>query len=39
MSAEDFVDALNEKRAFNRLKNIDLKSYDFSTIFMDPPRS
>ncbi len=23
----------------NRLKNIDLKSYDFDTIFMDPPRS
>ncbi|WP_198305938.1 tRNA (uridine(54)-C5)-methyltransferase TrmA [Arcobacter vandammei] len=39
MSAEDFVQALNEVRAFNRLKNIDLKSYDFSTIFMDPPRS
>ncbi len=39
MSAEEFVEALEEKRAFNRLKNIDLKSYDFSTIFMDPPRS
>ncbi len=39
MSAEDFVQALNEVRAFNRLKNIDLKSYNFSTIFMDPPRS
>ena len=39
MSSEEFVEALNEVRAFNRLKNIDLKSYDFDTIFMDPPRS
>lgn len=39
MSAEDLTEALNEKRAFTRLKNIDLKSYDFDTIFMDPPRS
>ena len=39
MSAEEFVEALNEVRPFNRLKNIDLKSYDFDTIFMDPPRS
>ncbi|RXJ95484.1 tRNA (uridine(54)-C5)-methyltransferase TrmA [Arcobacter sp. AHV-9/2010] len=39
MSSEEFVEALNEVRAFNRLKNIDLKSYDFETIFMDPPRS
>ena len=39
MSAEEFVEALNEVRAFNRLKNVDLKSYDFDTIFMDPPRS
>ncbi|WP_418184871.1 tRNA (uridine(54)-C5)-methyltransferase TrmA [Aliarcobacter vitoriensis] len=39
MSAEDFVQALNKVRDFNRLKNIDLDSYDFETIFMDPPRS
>lgn len=39
MSSEEFVEALNEVRAFNRLKNIDLKYYDFDTIFMDPPRS
>lgn len=39
ISAEEFVQALNGVRAFNRLKNIDLKSYDFDTIFMDPPRS
>ncbi|RBQ30247.1 tRNA (uridine(54)-C5)-methyltransferase TrmA [Aliarcobacter vitoriensis] len=39
MSAEDFVQALNKVRDFNRLKNIDLNSYNFETIFMDPPRS
>lgn len=39
MSAEEFVEALAEKRPFNRLKNINLKTYDFNTIFMDPPRS
>ena len=39
MSSEEFVEALNEVRVFNRLKNIDLKSYHFDTIFMDPPRS
>ncbi|BAK74555.1 tRNA (uridine(54)-C5)-methyltransferase TrmA [Arcobacter sp. L] len=39
MSAEEFVQALNEVRPFNRLKNINLKDYNFDTIFMDPPRS
>lgn len=39
MSAEDFVEALEEKREFKRLKDINLKSYDFSTIFVDPPRA
>lgn len=39
MSAEDFVQALNKVRAFNRLKNINLDDYEFDTIFMDPPRS
>jgi tRNA (uracil-5-)-methyltransferase len=39
MSAEEFVEALEEKRSFNRLKDIDLKAYNFSTIFMDPPRA
>jgi tRNA (uracil-5-)-methyltransferase len=33
------TEALNEKRVFNRLKEIDLKSYDFSTVLVDPPRS
>lgn len=39
MSAQEFVEACDEKREFNRLKNIDLKSYKFDTIFMDPPRA
>ncbi len=39
MSAEDFVEALEEKREFRRLKDINLKSYNFSTIFVDPPRA
>jgi tRNA (uracil-5-)-methyltransferase len=39
MSAEEFVEALEEKREFVRLKDIDLKSYNFDTIFVDPPRA
>ncbi|CAM4215674.1 tRNA (uridine(54)-C5)-methyltransferase TrmA [Vibrio neonatus] len=41
MSAEDFTDAMEGKREFRRLKqaNVDLKSYDCNTIFVDPPRS
>ena len=39
MSAEDFTDAMGGKREFNRLKAIDLKSYECNTIFVDPPRS
>lgn len=39
MSSEEFVEALEEKREFTRLKNIDLKSYNFETIFVDPPRA
>lgn len=39
MSAEDFSDAMAGKREYTRLKGIDLKSYDFNTIFVDPPRA
>lgn len=39
MSAEEFVQGLQEVRTFNRLKDINLKDYNFDTIFMDPPRS
>lgn len=41
MSAEDFTEAMEGKREFRRLqdKEIDLKSYNCNTIFVDPPRS
>ena len=39
MSSEEFTQAMNKERAFNRLKRIDLDSYHFSTVFVDPPRS
>ena len=39
MSAEEFVEALEEKRVFSRLKDIELKAYDFDSIFVDPPRA
>ena len=39
MSAEEFIEALQEKRKYKRLEHIDLKSYNFDTIFVDPPRA
>ena len=39
LSSEETVQALNKEREFRRLKAIDLDSYDFSTVFVDPPRS
>lgn len=39
MSSEEFSQALNKVRTFNRLKNIDLDSYKFKTVFVDPPRA
>lgn len=39
MSSEEFVEARNKVRTFTRLKDIDLDSYNFSTLFMDPPRA
>lgn len=39
MSAEEFTQAMNGVREFNRLKGIDLTSYHCETIFVDPPRS
>jgi tRNA (uracil-5-)-methyltransferase len=38
MSSEEFSEALEKKREFNRLKDIDLDSYNFTTLFVDPPR-
>ena len=39
MSAEEFVEALQEKRQFQRLRDINLKAYNFDSIFVDPPRA
>lgn len=39
MSSEEFVEALKAKREFRRLKDIKLSAYNFSTIFVDPPRA
>ncbi|RIY34435.1 tRNA (uridine(54)-C5)-methyltransferase TrmA [Psittacicella hinzii] len=39
ISAEEFVQAINKVRPFRRLSHIELDSYDFSTVFVDPPRS
>ena len=39
MSSEEFTEALNGVREYRRLKELDLNSYRFSTILVDPPRS
>ncbi len=39
MSAEEFTQAINGVRKFNRLKGIDLTAYRCNTIFVDPPRA
>jgi len=39
MSVEEFVQALDGVREFRRMKEIDIDSYNISTIFVDPPRS
>lgn len=39
MSSEELTQALNKERPFRRLAEIDLASYDFTTIFVDPPRA
>lgn len=39
LSAEEISAALAGRESFERLREIDLASYRFSTIFVDPPRS
>ena len=39
LSAEELTEALNDVRPFRRLADIDLKSYDFGCVFVDPPRA
>jgi len=39
LSSEEFTQALNRQRAFRRLADVNLDSFNFSTIFVDPPRA
>jgi tRNA (uracil-5-)-methyltransferase len=39
LSSEEFCEAMDGVREFRRLKDFDLKSYDFSTVLVDPPRA
>lgn len=39
MGVEEFTQALDGVREFRRMKDIEIDSYKFSTIFVDPPRS
>ena len=39
LSAEEVCEALDGIREFRRLSDIDLESYKFSTVFVDPPRA
>ncbi len=39
LSSEEMTQALNREREFRRLKDIDLDSYNFSTVLVDPPRA
>ena len=39
LSAEELTQALNKVRPFRRLAEVDLDSYRFGTVFVDPPRA
>lgn len=39
MSAEEFTQALQGERTFNRLKGINLNEYQCQTVLVDPPRA
>ncbi len=39
MSVEELTSAMKKEREFNRLKEIDLDSFDFSHVLTDPPRA
>ena len=39
LSSEELTQAMNKERLFRRLKEIDLDSYNFSTVLVDPPRA
>jgi tRNA (uracil-5-)-methyltransferase len=39
LSSENFSQAMDKVRSFRRLEEINLDSYEFTSIFVDPPRS
>ena len=39
MSVEEFVDALEGVREFNRMRHLNLQAYDLQSVFVDPPRA
>jgi tRNA (uracil-5-)-methyltransferase len=39
MSSQEFVQAFDKVRPFKRLQHINLDDYQFSTLFVDPPRA
>ena len=39
MSSEEFTEALEGKRVFRRLQDVDLEGYDLKTALVDPPRA
>jgi len=39
LASEEMTEALNGVREFSRLREIDLNSYHFSTVLVDPPRA
>lgn len=39
LSGEETAEALQKVRLFRRLRHLDLASYQFSTVFVDPPRA
>ena len=39
LSAEELTQALSGVREFRRLQGVDLSSYNFGTVFVDPPRA
>jgi len=39
LSSEEMTEALNKRREFTRLKDIDIDDFNFSTVLVDPPRA
>lgn len=39
LSSEELTQALNKQRVFTRLEGVDIASFDFSCVLVDPPRA